>query len=88
MARVGKNDKYKLKVDEYRTEKKQDALVYSAPGLLAIKLSNTHMVSDELSEADFSALVESLLDDENGVESKFLMLKCSMIEDGTYYEKN
>ena len=31
VARIGKNDKYKLKVDEYRKEKKQEALDYSAP---------------------------------------------------------
>ena len=34
---------------------------------------------------EYAALVESLLDDEDGVESKFSMLKCQMVEDGTYY---
>ena len=30
-------------------------------------------------------LVESLLDDEDEFEFEFSMLKCQMIEDGTYY---
>ena len=34
---------------------------------------------------EYAKLVESLLDDEDGVEAEFSMLKCQMIEDGTYY---
>jgi hypothetical protein len=34
-----------------------------------------------------SALVELLLDGEDDVETKFSMLKCAMIEDGTYFAK-
>ena len=34
---------------------------------------------------EYAALVDSLLDDEDDVESEFSMLKCQMIEDGTYY---
>ena len=44
--------------------------------------------SDLLSDAACSALVESLLDDEDDVESEFSLLKCSMVEDGTYYAKD
>ena len=51
-------------------------------------MSSTHMASDDLSDADYSALVESVIDDEDDVEAEFSMLKCSMIEDETYHEKN
>ena len=43
------------------------------------------MASEEHAECKaYSALVESLLDDEDNIESEFSMLKCAMIEDGTY----
>ena len=35
---------------------------------------------------EYAALVESMLGDEDDVETEFSMLKCQMIEDGTYYE--
>ena len=42
--------------------------------------------SDDLSDSAYAALlVKSLIDDEDDVEAEFLMLKCSMIEDGTYF---
>ena len=46
------------------------------------------MASEEHAECvAYSALVESLLEhDEDDVESEFSMLKCSMIEDGPYYD--
>ena len=43
---------------------------------------------DFLSNSDFTALVNSLLDDADDVEAEFSMLKCSMIEDRTYYQEN
>ena len=36
---------------------------------------------------EYAALVESLFDEEDGMESKFSMMKTRMIEDGTYYAK-
>jgi hypothetical protein len=39
--------------------------------------------SDELSDAAYSALVESFLDEEDDVESEFSMYKCAMIRAGT-----
>ena len=51
------------------------------------QMANVHVASpDDLSDADYSALVQSLIDDEDDVEAVFSMLKCSMIEAGTYYE--
>ena len=92
VAMIGKNIKYKLKVDEYRKEKKQDALIYPALGLLALDYCepavSIHVAEHGLSDVDYSALVESLLDDEDDVEAEFSMLKCSMIEDGMYYENS
>ena len=83
VARIGKNEKYKAKVDDYRKEKKQEALVYetTAPS------TNAHP-SDLLSDKEYSAMVESFIDEEDDVEAEFSMLKCSMIEAGTYYSKN
>ena len=81
MTRIAKNEKYKIKVDDYRKEKKQEALDYSVPSLSANLAS-----SDDLSDADYSALVESLIDDEDNVKAEVSMLKCSMIKAGTYYE--
>ena len=80
-AKMGKNDKYKLKVDKYRKEKKQEALDYPVPALSA------HVAEVELSDADYSALVQSLIADEDDVEAEFSMLKCSMIEDEAYFEE-
>ena len=80
VAKIARNKKYKTKVDEYRKKKKQEALVY-APVLS----TNVHP-SDAMSDEACSALVESLIDDEDDVETEFSMLKCSMIEDGTYFE--
>ena len=47
-------------------------------------MANLHP-SDGLSDEAYSALVDSLIDDEDDVEAEFSMLKCAMIEDGTYY---
>ena len=81
VARIAKNEKYKLKVDTYRMEKKQDALVYeTAP------FTNYH-ACDFLSNKEYTALVDSLLDEEDDVEAEFSMYKCQMIKDGTYYSK-
>ena len=81
VARIAKNEKYKLKVDTYRMEKKQDALVYeTAP------FTNYH-ACDFLSNKEYTALVDSLLDEEDDVEPEFSMYKCQMIKDGTYYSK-
>ena len=85
VARIGKNEKYKMKVDDYRKEKKMDALEY----VTAQPSTNVHQGSDcdLLSNEDYAALVESLIDDEDDVEAEFSMYKCAMIEDGTYYAK-
>ena len=69
VARIAKSEKYRLKVDTYRKEKTQDALVYKTPVLS----TNVHP-SDFLSNEAYSALVDSLLDDEDDVESEFSML--------------
>ena len=45
-------------------------LDYSEPDV------STHVAEHDLSDADYSALVESLLDDEDDVEAEFSMLKC------------
>ena len=42
---------------------------------------------DDLSNEDYAALVESLVDEEDDVEAEFSMYKCQMIKDGTYYAK-
>lgn len=68
LARIAKSDKYTLKVDDYRKEKKQEALDYSVPALSA------HVAEVDFSDAEYLALVESLLDDEDGVEAEFSML--------------
>ena len=48
----------------------------------------THaMPSDALSDEAYSALVESLIDEKDDVESEFSMYKCAMIKAGTYYAK-
>ena len=83
VARIAKSEKYQLKVDTYGKEKKQETLIYEAPALS----TNAHP-SDELSDEAYSALVQSHIDDEYDVEAEFSMLKCSMIEDGTYFAKN
>ena len=74
VARIGKNNKYKLKVDEYHQEKNQEALGYSVPALTA------YMAEVELSGADYCC-------DKDDVEAEFSMLKYSMIKDGTYFEE-
>ena len=85
VARIGKNEKYNMKVDDYRKEKKMDALEY----VTAQPSTNVHQGSDcdLLSNKDYAALVESLIDDEDDVEAEFSMYKCTMIEAGTYYAK-
>ena len=40
-----------------------------------------------LSNKDYAALVQSLIDDEDDVEAEFSMYKCAMIKEGTYYAK-
>jgi hypothetical protein len=87
VARIGKNEKYKMQVDDYRKEMRQTALEYSEPTVSA------HVAScDDLAEATRrtrrSSSRCSILDDEDNVESEFSMLKCLMIKDGTYYEIN
>ena len=42
---------------------------------------------DFLSNKEYTALVDSLLDEEDDVEAEFSMYKCQMIKDGTYYSK-
>ena len=61
------------------------ARVQRSPGQQGRVRQNVH-ASDELSDADYSALVEALIDEEDDVEAEFSMLKCSMIEAGTYFE--
>ena len=63
-----------------QTKEKQEAIDYSTPKV------STHVAPDELSDEAYSALVQSLIDDEDGVDAEFSMLKCQMIEDGTYFE--
>ena len=86
VARIAKSEKYKVKVDTYRKEKKQKALVYEET---AAPSSNVHVdnACDLLSNKDYAALVESLIDDEDDMEAEFSMYKCAMIKDGTYYSK-
>ena len=80
-AQIAKgSDIYKEKVDKKRV------LFNKKPIYYAVKKVNLHATpSDGLSDEAYSSLVESLLDDEDDVESEFSMLKCAMIEDGTYY---
>ena len=82
VARIAKSEKYKKKVDEYRKEKKQDALIYETEP----QFTNYH-ACDFLSNKEYTALVDSLLDEEDDVEPEFSMYKCQMIKDGTYYSK-
>ena len=42
---------------------------------------------DELSDKDYAALVESLIDEEDHVEAEFWTMKPCMIANGTYYAK-
>ena len=56
-----------------------------SPIIFKQKASAHATPSDALSDEAYSALVESLIDDEDNIESEFSMLKCVMIEDGTYY---
>ena len=56
------------------------ALIVTAP-------STNYHACDLLSNKEYTALVDSLLDEEDDVEPEFSMLKCQMIEDGTYYSK-
>ena len=83
VARIAKSEKYKLKVDTYRKEKKQETLNYEET---AAPSTNVH-ASDLLSDEAYAALVDSLIDDEDDVESEFSPYKCAMIRDGTYYAK-
>ena len=83
MERIAKHEEYKAKVDTYRKEKTQEALDYETE-----PASNVHeFPSDLLSNEDYAALVESLLDDEDGVEAEFSMYKCAMMKNGTYFSK-
>ena len=75
-------EKYKNKVDTYRKEKKQDALIYGGTAVMTHYNATDFMSSDE-----FSALVESLVDEEDDVEAEFSMYKSQMIKDGAYYSK-
>ena len=79
LARIAKMEKYKKKVDEYRKEKKQDALYYGGTAAM------THYnATDFMSNAEYSALVESLVDEEDEVEVELSLYKTQMIKDGTY----
>ena len=69
VAKIGRNEKYKLKVDKYRKE----AIDYSIPNV------STHVAPVEMSDEVYSALIQSLIDDGDGVEAEFSMLKCLMI---------
>ena len=74
LARIAKMEKYKNKVDTYRKEKKQDALIYGVTAAM------THYnATDFMSNAEYSALVESLVDEEDDVEAEFSMCKSQMI---------
>ena len=73
---------YKEKVD-----KKREIFNKKPIGYAGMKTS-THAVSsyDELSDEAYSALVESLIDEEDDMESEFSMYNCAMIKAGTYYQ--
>ena len=70
---------YKEKIDAKRMLFKKKPIDYTE-----MKMS---VHCDELSNKDYAALVESLIDEEDDVESEFSMYKCQMIKDGTYYAK-
>ena len=73
---------YKEKIDKKRK------LFMKAPINYVGMKTSTHAVScDELSNEAYSALVESLIDEEDDIEAEFSMYKCQMIKDGTYYAK-
>jgi len=73
---------YKEKVDKKREIFNKKPISYGG------MKTSTHAVScDELSNEAYSALVESLIDEEDDMESEFSMMKCAMIKDGTYYAK-
>ena len=57
------------------------------PIVFNMKTSTHAMPSDALSDEAYSALVESLIDEKDDVESEFSMYKCAMIKAGTYYAK-
>ena len=75
------------------TEEEKVITKREARGKIAIvfpakKMTNTHEFPSELlSNEDYNALVESLIDEEDDMESEFSMYKCAMIKDGTYYAK-
>ena len=78
-AQIAKNYTYKEKVDKKRVLFSKKAIVY-----VGMKVS---VHCDDLSNEDYAALVESLVDEEDDVEAEFSMYKCQMIRDGTYYAK-
>ena len=78
-AQIAKNYTYKEKVDKKRVLFSKKAIVY-----VGMKVS---VHCDDLSNEDYAALVESLVDEEDDVEAEFSMYKCQMIKDGTYYAK-
>ena len=63
-------------------EKKQEALIY-----VNMAAMTHYNATDFMSNMEDSAMVESLLDDEDDVESEFSAYKTRMIEDGTYYKE-
>ena len=78
-AQIAKNYTYKEKVDKKRVLFSKKAIVY-----VGMKVS---VHCDDLSNEDYAALVESLVDEEDDVEAEFSMYKCQMIKDGTYFAK-
>ena len=69
---------YKENIDRKRELFKKKPIDY------AEMKANLHP-SDALSNETYSALVESLIDEEDDVEAEFSMYKCAMIKAGTYY---
>ena len=69
---------YKENIDRKRELFKKKPIDY------AEMKANLHP-SDALSNEAYSALVESLIDEEDDVEAEFSMYKCAMIKAGTYY---
>ena len=70
---------YKEKIDKKRVAFNKKPIAYAG-----MKVS---VHCDDLSNEDYAALVESLVDEEDDVEAEFSMYKCQMIKDGTYYAK-
>jgi hypothetical protein len=72
---------YKEKIDKKRELFKKEPIDYAG-----MKTSPHAVSCDELSNEAYSALVESLIDEEDDMEAEFSMYKCAMIEAGTYYQ--